>query len=310
MSGVEIAGLALAVLPILIAAAEHAKSRGLDPRRAEFMENLAFEVTLLHMSLTRLAKGLSELPNELREKLSSQQAAQDLEANWKSIEVVYALKTRLGSGYETFVVTLKTILDCLERLLEKRSLSLSNDEAVRVLAYCSAWYSLMTSQILSQHTYTKLYAIRNKTNTTPINTLSHRVRYALLEVKKYDRILTKIKEKNEQLEKIVLWSSDTLFALPETPKESRTIGSPHIQLRPLMHTLYKTLGGLWPCDCHRKHEARLCLLQHRDQRRDSVTADTGETNNVYFNMLMSLSSGENGQYCRWLETQLCIALQQ
>jgi hypothetical protein len=134
MSGVEIAGLALAVLPILIAAAEYAKSRGSDPRRAEFMENLAFEVTLLHMSLTRLAKGLSELPNELREKLSSPQAAQDLEANWKSIEVVYALKKRLGPGYETFVVTLRAILDCLERLLDKKSLGLSTDEAVRVLA--------------------------------------------------------------------------------------------------------------------------------------------------------------------------------
>ena len=168
----------------------------------------------------------------------------------------------------------------------------------------------MTSQSLSQHAYAKLYAIRDKSASASINTLSHRVRYTLFEAKKYNQILTKIKEKNEQLEKIVLWSSDASFAPPESPKESRIIGSPYIQLRPLMHTLYQTLGGLWPCNCHRKHEARLCLLQRRDQRRDSVTTDTKEGDNVYFDMLMSLRSGENGQYCRWLESQLCIALQQ
>lgn len=129
MSGVEIAGLALAVLPILIAAAEHTKSR-LEPRRAEFMENLVFEVMILQMSLRRLAKGLSELPNDLRERLSSPQADTDLEAGWKSSEVVQALKTRLGAAHETFVVTLAATLDCLEKLLERKSLDLSHNEAV------------------------------------------------------------------------------------------------------------------------------------------------------------------------------------
>ncbi|KAF1845080.1 uncharacterized protein K460DRAFT_405357 [Cucurbitaria berberidis CBS 394.84] len=293
MSGVEIAGLALAVLPILIAAAEHAKSRRLEPRRAEFMENLAFEITLLHMSLTRLAKGLSELSDELREKLSSPQASQDLEESWKSTEVVHALKKRLGSGHETFVVTVGAILACLEKLLEKKSLGLSNEETT-----------------FAEQTYAKLDAIRHRTSSTPINALSHRVRFAIHEAKKYGQILTKIKENNERLEKIVLWAADTVFATPELPKNSRPVGSPHIQLRPLMHTLHAALGGLWPCDCPGKHEARLCLLQHRDQRRDSMTTDTGEGDNVYFNMLMSLRSAENEPYCRWLESQLCIALQE
>ncbi|KAH7372317.1 hypothetical protein BKA66DRAFT_572438 [Pyrenochaeta sp. MPI-SDFR-AT-0127] len=291
MSGVEIAGLALGVLPILIAAAEHTKSR-LEPKRAVFMENLAFEVTILQLSLKRLAKGLAELPDELRERLSSPQAVPDLEAGWKSGEVVHALKTRLGEAYETFVVTLAATLECLEKLLERKSLDLSSNEA-----------------IFTEHTYAKLYAIRNKSTSTPINAVSHRVRFALHEGKKYSEILSKIKTNNERLEKLVFFSSDSLFEMPELPKESRVVGSPHIELRPLMHTLYAALGGLWPCECHRAHEARLCLLQQRDQRRDSMMADSGEGNNVYFNMLMSLSSEENKPYCRWLESQLCIALQ-
>lgn len=130
MSGVEIAGLALGVLPILIAAAEHIKSRRLDPRRAVFMENLAFEIVFLQMSLTKLAKGLTELPDETREKLVASQATQEMDASWKRDEVKHALKARLGSGQETFVVTLKAVLDCLERLLEKKSFSLSNNDTV------------------------------------------------------------------------------------------------------------------------------------------------------------------------------------
>lgn len=107
----------------------------------------------------------------------------------------------------------------------------------------------------------------------------------------------------------MLWSSDALTPAPEPSKDSRIIDNPHVQLRPLMHTLYTALGGLWPCDCRREHEARLCLLQRRDRRRDSVTSDS-EADNIYFNLLMSLRSEGNEPYCRWLESQLCIALQQ
>lgn len=160
-----------------------------------------------------------------------------------------------------------------------------------------------------EHAYAKLYTIRNRTASAPINSVSHRVRFAVHEGKKYSQILSKIKANNEKLEKIVFWSSNPLYE-PDPPKESRVVGSPHIELRPLMHTLYAALGGLWPCDCNRPHEARLCLLQQRDQRRDSVMTDSAEVNNVYFNMLMSLSSEKNKPYCRWLESQLCIALQQ
>lgn len=165
-------------------------------------------------------------------------------------------------------------------------------------------------QFSTEKTYAKLRAIRDKRASTPINALSHRIRFSVLEAKTCRQILGKITDNNEKLERLVQWCADALFAAPETPKERRTVGSPHIQLRPLMHTLYAALGGLWPCDCHREHEARLCLLQHRDRRRDSVTSDAGEGENVYFNLLMSLKSEDSEPYCHWLESQLCIALQQ
>ncbi|KAF2133134.1 hypothetical protein P153DRAFT_392987 [Dothidotthia symphoricarpi CBS 119687] len=291
MSGVEIAGLALAVLPVLVVAIDQIKAQRLNPRRAEFMENLAFEITFLQMSLTKLAKSLSELPNGLREKLLSPQPTQDLEASWKTAEVVRTLHARLGPGHETFFVALAAILECLDGLLERRPLFLSSDET-----------------ILAPHTYAKLRMIRDG-DSTPINSLNSRLRFAF-EARQYNQILNRITNNNARLEKIVGWSSDSLFVTPESPKESRTIGSPHIQLRPLMHTLYEALGESWPCDCHGRHEARLCLLQYRDRRRDSMTSDTGGCDNVYFNLLVSLANEGNEPYCRWLESQLCIALHQ
>lgn len=131
MSGVEIAGLALAVLPILIATAEYLRTQRLDARREELMVNLAYETTLLNMHLEKLASSLPDLPDELRAKLLSSHAAQDMEASWNSSLVVHALKSYLGALHEPFIFTLGTILDCLEKLLERNSLGLSKDEAVR-----------------------------------------------------------------------------------------------------------------------------------------------------------------------------------
>ncbi|KAH7396718.1 hypothetical protein DE146DRAFT_632945 [Phaeosphaeria sp. MPI-PUGE-AT-0046c] len=210
MSGVEIASLALGVLPILIAAAEHIKSRRLDPRRAVFMENLAFEIVFLHMSLTKLAKGLTELPDETREKLISSQATQDMDASWKRDEVKHALKARLGSGHETFIVTLRAILDCLERLLEKKSFSLSNDKTIS-----------------AEQAYAKLRSIRDTKATTQSKALGQRVRFAIFEARVCDQILIKITQNNERLERIVLWSSDALTPVLEPSQDKRAIDNPH-----------------------------------------------------------------------------------
>ncbi len=138
MSGVEIAGLALAVLPILIAAADSLKKQRLDARREELLVNLAYETTLLHMHLERLASSLPGLPDELRSKLLSTNATQNMEDSWSSNLVVDTLKSYLGLWHEPFIHTLATILDCLEKLLEQHSLGLSGDEAVcaRILLSC------------------------------------------------------------------------------------------------------------------------------------------------------------------------------
>jgi hypothetical protein len=61
MSVIEIAGLALAVLPILIEIAKQAQSKQHDAKRAETIENLCWEITYLKINLRGLADMLTQL---------------------------------------------------------------------------------------------------------------------------------------------------------------------------------------------------------------------------------------------------------
>lgn len=152
--------------------------------------------------------------------------------------------------------------------------------------------------------------IRDKKASTLNGSLVYRVRFALHEARKCAQILDKLRDNNTRLEKMVSLSSDQPTITPEQPRVSHTSVGLHNHLRPLMRTLYEVLGKSWPCDCRRGHEARLCLLQKRDQRRDSMTSEMGYGEKVYFNLLVSLNGEENKPNCRWLESQLGIALQQ
>jgi hypothetical protein len=131
MSGIEVAGLALAVLPILIEIAKQAQSKQHDAKRAETMVNLCWEITKLQFNLKSLADMLTQLSEDVRYELSSSTSPQSLEAAWNRKEVVSTLKARLGDRFPSFCLELKSILSCLEQLVEKESLRLSNEEAIR-----------------------------------------------------------------------------------------------------------------------------------------------------------------------------------
>ncbi|KAF2117448.1 hypothetical protein BDV96DRAFT_598341 [Lophiotrema nucula] len=290
MSGVEIAGLVLAVLPVLISAAEHYKKKKLEPRRTEFMANLLYETWFLRENLNRLARGLLELPEEVRVGLTSPDASQSLEAQWKADNVVRALQTHFGKGYETFCTTLEVMLDSLERVVEYKSLRLSSEEATR-----------------PDRAYAKLTAIRDSAASAPINSVKHRVRFAVFEAKRYEQRLASIKETNLHLEKLIAVSSDPVVSTLDTePQARQSIGAPYIKLRPLIHTLYDAIENSWSCECDHKHDARLCLLQDTSGRRDSVMSEPKVDEHVYYDLLVSVRTASR---CRWLESQLCISLQ-
>ncbi|KAF1815310.1 hypothetical protein P152DRAFT_479259 [Eremomyces bilateralis CBS 781.70] len=283
MSGVEVASLALAVLPVFIYAAEHLKGYGI--KQEEFLMDLKFEVAFLNMNLQTVVKSLAGIPDERRQRLLSIQNAQDMENIWRSEDIVQALKIRLDPGFDLFLDTLKSILEHLEKLLANLSTMThpKDSKGPEDLRYtCANLYKLCAIPQSDLTRFDKIFAIHK-----------HR---------RNNRILDTIQKYNEKLERIILRSSSSWFEPTSSSELGRRRSRHLIELRPLLRTLYTTLGGLWPCDCPQRHEARLCLLKCRDSE------DT-EHEYVYFDFLMSLRTEEASQYCKWVEGKLRIELE-
>lgn len=130
MSGIEIAGLALAVLPTLIEIAKQARAKNHAASRAGVMEDLCWEITQLSINLEGLVR---QLPSNMHDEILSSTSPQQIEQAWKRDKVVQLLEARLGPKYHSFSMALENILGCLDRLLDKDSLRLSNDEVVTYL---------------------------------------------------------------------------------------------------------------------------------------------------------------------------------
>jgi hypothetical protein len=130
MSGLEIAGLALAVLPVLIAAADAYKASRLDQKSKEFFVNLSYEVTILNFNIQKLASSLVGLPDTLRKKLLYPQSPEELERSWGLPAVVDALRARLDAGADAFLLTLCCIMELLNELLDSPSLDLIGNDLV------------------------------------------------------------------------------------------------------------------------------------------------------------------------------------
>ena len=99
---------------------------------------------------------------------------------------------------------------------------------------------------------------------------------------------------NEKLERLLDQTADSDNDIEEVTRP-RARHLDHIELRPLLHNLYSTLGRLWRCTCSLPHEARLCLLKYLHPGHEQSKA-------VHFDMLMSVKSHV------WLECEICILL--
>jgi len=130
MSGVEVLGLLLAIIPIFQAATdpkaqlapfEHIltafSSRRKTQKLDEFLKNLHYEVSMLQITLSRLIDQLDALTDGHRSQLK-------LGNGWQEYDVVDALQHRLGYGYDSFYIHLTELLEQLESLVEDKTIDL------------------------------------------------------------------------------------------------------------------------------------------------------------------------------------------
>ncbi len=137
LTGIECTGLVLAILPLLIAAAEHYRE-GLDSLQAirakvgddrllEFYEEIAFEIFQLRNSIKKLVKDLPGFSYEYKSQLVK---AVDPNA-WRDEALSRALSNKLGEGNDRlFSDTLRRVLESLNALVSEDQEKLSKKEEV------------------------------------------------------------------------------------------------------------------------------------------------------------------------------------
>lgn len=120
MSGIEIAGLVLAVIPLFISAIEHYEA-GLRPVRvlklvvyreelARYRAKLTVEYGLYNSALEELL--VDVVPqDELRDMI-----AQGYGSHWKNAALELKLKKRLGTVYNTYFLVMKQMQDVMARI--------------------------------------------------------------------------------------------------------------------------------------------------------------------------------------------------
>lgn len=110
--------------------------------------------------------------------------------------------------------------------------------------------------------------------------------------------LHKIHGANKNLERL-LRGSGMLIKSEQQPPPKRS--TPPTRTRRFSSALYDTMAGKWPntCECHRRHEARLCLWNCCSSQRLSESDDS-------LDMLVSIKDRDQG-LASWQESTLLVS---
>lgn len=139
LTGVEIAGLLLAVLPLFIAAAKPyregldtmktaLRSKVMDEKLEDFYRELEFEVTLLKYTLEGLIQSLPVITEAEKDRFVESFDTSLLDNG----ELTRAFNERLGRAFDTFESHLRHILRLLEKVVDDDALQNTPNKMVNI----------------------------------------------------------------------------------------------------------------------------------------------------------------------------------
>ncbi len=139
LTGVEIAGLLLAVLPLFIAAAKPyregldtmktaLRSKVMDEKLEDFYRELEFEVTLLKYTLEGLIQSLPIITEAEKDRFVESFDTSLLDNG----ELTRAFNERLGRAFDTFESHLRHILRLLEKVVDDDTLQNTPNKKVNI----------------------------------------------------------------------------------------------------------------------------------------------------------------------------------
>ncbi|KAF2502332.1 hypothetical protein BU16DRAFT_612009 [Lophium mytilinum] len=246
MSGAEV-GLLLAIIPILVNAAEHSKRvcrpvrAALHPsdaaeKLADFFQDLHIEVNFLDITINNLIRDLPMLSEDQARRLGDFSKP----SSWESPEITTALEDRLGASYKAFAATVQAALRILEDILSGQTLeSLKKHGAV---ANPSDKYSKLS--ILR----------RNITHGDNKSSLLRRVQFSTREDKR-KRSLKRLTKNNHNLERLLSQTQE-----PPSTKLSRK-AAPKGQFWKFLHNLYDAMVRQLSCGCPPYHQGRVDMVK-------------------------------------------------
>ncbi|KAF2175473.1 hypothetical protein K469DRAFT_679973 [Zopfia rhizophila CBS 207.26] len=286
-TGFEIAGVALAILPLVIEVAK-SYTRGVnsiknviiserrDEKLQEFYEHFWWETYHLENTLRRIVIGLPLLCRECKEALSADRSLSMWEED-KEVKQALLLYFRDEEGVDAFILVLLKVLELVDRLTIR-------DKSTKLTA----------REKSSDGAYKRLKEFvdhRSKHNIK--NTFIERFRFFKEE-----------KNRNIALRNLKIWGK-RLKAL----SESRTAKLEHLavakpsslfsEIRQLFDAFVRVVGNHWTCNCPSRHNAMVCLRVWPSDIRES------RPRNLEFHIL--LPRLENQQFCsQWLEATVLV----
>ncbi|KAL9600268.1 MAG: hypothetical protein Q9219_003313 [cf. Caloplaca sp. 3 TL-2023] len=285
MSGVECAGLVLAVLPLAIEAAKSYK-HGVDTIRdvlsntrrdselEDFYHELWMEMFLLDRQLRDIVHVLPFLTDDRKASLLD---GENLGQWTTESDVTEALQEHFNSetDYQAFTVIMGKIVQLLSQLIKDGTTHVDQ------------------RQMDQAGMYRKLKTFLN----------DRRAQTTSSTAKERFNFWKKEKDRKKCLKALKTWNKN-LLCLREVarrepvarPAESQTRSGPPPQLREASKVLYKALARYWRCSCTSPHQAQLCLSP-----RKSV-ASTQSPYDFFF----STTSTAEKAHVSWMEGSVLL----
>ncbi|KAH7142859.1 hypothetical protein B0J13DRAFT_503233 [Dactylonectria estremocensis] len=259
MSGFEIAGIVLAVLPLFIEAAKEysetahkATSRSAsDEKLQEFYEQFWWETFELRKQIEKI---VHDLPGLSEDRKTNILKADDVEHWSKAADVAQALSDYFVSqdDYMVFQTVMGKVLDLLSRVVEDNTVRISRAEKNHGKMY----------QALEKFQKDRLAGITH-------SSFSQRFKF-----------WRKEKDRTTCLKNLKTWNKRVAIVVEAACKatERRKAVSapskgPSSRLRTLSRRLFTALSMCWSCDCESRHEARFSLANCIHPNKDSVQGE-------------------------------------
>ncbi|KAF7874883.1 hypothetical protein EAF04_002057 [Stromatinia cepivora] len=286
MSGIEVTGLVLAVLPLFVEGAK-AYSHGVetiqktvsrrerDEKLMDFYDEFYWEIVQLDRQTLGIIKSLPYLSDKRKAELTMDIRLEAWEAD---ADVAQALFDYFGSKEDlnAFLHVMGKIAQLLSQLIKDPTLHVLSDDVEQ---------TKMFSKL------TRFATEKEKGETT--STFKERIRF-----------WKKEKERDICLKNLSTWNK-RLFRLTEQgqkepatkklPLGAKDVPSSHLRL--LSQKLYRALSKCWSCSCSTQHEAKLCLKARGDSVKPTVTE-------LDFDFLFSVQ--EDIKLGRWQEGTVVV----